>query len=45
MTKDYTDFYKTQTQKPNVTEIYVTTEWNDEFYGLPDYREYYETWC
>lgn len=45
MTKDYTDFYKTQTQKPNVAEIYVTTEWNDEFYGLPDYREYYETWC
>ena len=45
MTKDYTDYYKTQTQNPNIAEIYSPKEWDDEFYGLPDYREYYETWC
>lgn len=45
MTKDYEDYRKTQTCKSDETEYYSDKEWDDEFYGLSDYREYYETWC
>ena len=45
MTKDYIDYRKTQTSKTEESETASEKEWDDEFYGLPEYRDYYETWC
>lgn len=45
MTKDWTDYLSTQTDEYVDMEHYCGSEWSDEYYGLPEYRDYVENWC
>lgn len=45
MTKDYLDYTQTIIYNDDVSSDIDNQEYLDEFYGCPDYKQYFEEWC
>jgi len=43
--KDWQDYLSTLTEPYQDNEYYSPSEYSDEYYGLPEYRNYCENWC
>jgi hypothetical protein len=45
MTKDYLDYIQSVVYADDEIDYTDNQECLDEFYGCPEYKQYYEEWC